>query len=70
MRKRSPKKGDSGGWKMKHQTTLENDQMENIVVLEEEETEKSENEEFWLKGLEDLLYEEWRDNKAITEERK
>ena len=41
--------------------------MEYDVVLEETE-EESNNEEFWLRDLEDRLYEEWRDNKALSEE--
>ena len=53
---------------MKHQTTAENEQIEHEVVLEEE-IEESENEEFWLRDLEDHLYQEWRDNKALSEER-
>ena len=54
---------------MKHQTTAENEQIEYEVVLEEEETEEPENEELWLGDLEDHLYQEWRDNKALSEER-
>ena len=54
---------------MKNQTTAENDQMENEVVLGEEETEEPENEVLWLRDLEDHLYQEWRDNKALSEER-
>jgi hypothetical protein len=54
---------------MKHQTTAENEQIEYEVVLEEEETEECEDEEFWLGDLEDHLYQEWRDNKALSEER-
>jgi hypothetical protein len=55
---------------MKHQTAAENDQMDYEVVLEEEEAEESEEEELWLGDLEDHLYQEWRDNKALSEERK
>ena len=54
---------------MKHQVRLENEQMEYEVVLDEEDAEKSENKEFWLRALEDHLYEQWRDNKALSEER-
>ena len=54
---------------MKHQTTSENDEKEYDVVIEEEETEEPEDEEFWFRDLEDHLYEEWRDNKALSEER-
>jgi hypothetical protein len=46
---------------MKHQTTLENEQIEYEVVLEEEEAEEPEEEELWLGDLEDYLYQEWRD---------
>ena len=48
---------------------LENEQMEYEVVLDEKEAEKSENKEFWLRALEDHLYEQWRGNKALSEER-
>jgi len=54
---------------MKHQTAAENDQMDYEVVLEEEEAEEPEDEEFFLRDLEDHLYQEWRDNKALSEER-
>ena len=54
---------------MKHQTALEDDQMQYEVVLEEEETDEHEDEGLWLGDLEDHLYQEWRDNKALSEER-
>ena len=54
---------------MKHHATLENEQIEYEVVLEDEETEECEDEEFRLRDLEDHLYEEWRDNKAFSEEK-
>ena len=67
MWKRSPQRGDSGGWKMECQKALVDDPMENEVVLEEEEPEDAFDKNNLPWDFEDQLYEAWRDEKRSTE---
>jgi len=68
MWKRSPNKGDSGGWKMECQKTLKEEPVEYETILDGEEmSEVKKSNQFEPPDLADQAYEAWRDENRSKE---